>query len=174
MTGLINRLLRGSVTRMRREHPVQKVVRLPPALSDLDAKRRHALEESVILGVLLNRVAHADGNLSPEEERCLEETLCAEGTPRQEAALVIAAAREAADKRPDIQGFTREINKHPYLGRLRVVELLFKIAYADRHLSPVELESVRQIAGLLWVSHKDFIDAKLRAREKPSGPKRNE
>jgi uncharacterized tellurite resistance protein B-like protein len=45
-----------------------------------------------------------------------------------------------------------------------VVELLWLVAFADTEKDPLEENLVRRIAGLLHVSHPDFIDAKLRAR----------
>lgn len=165
MPGLLSRFIKSSALRANREHLTEKPIKLPPSLASLEPSRRQDMERLVILGVLLNRVAYADEKISEEEERCIERILCARGASRDEAALVTAASREAADKRPDIQGFTREVNKKPYEERIRVVELLFEVALADSDLAPIELAAVRQVAGLLWVSHKDFIEAKLRVKK---------
>lgn len=162
MTGMLTRLLRAAAARTRTEHLARRPVRLPSSLAELDARRRQELEELVILGVLLHEVAHADGTFSPEEQAAVARTLRARGVKEEEAALVIAAAHESAASRFDLQGFTREVNKHPYKERLRVLDLLFGIGCADGHLSHAEIERVRKIANLLWIDHKDFIDAKLR------------
>ena len=45
-----------------------------------------------------------------------------------------------------------------------VVELLWRIAFADSRIEPHEEYQVRKIANLLHVPHADFIDAKRRAR----------
>ena len=165
MTGILTGLLRAAVARTNREHAARKPVRLPASLDELGTKRRHQLEELVILGVLLNLVAHADDVLSEEEEKRLRKVLSDRGADPKEAVLVIAAAREAAARSPDLHEFTREVNKHPYGERLRVLELLFQVGYADGELSHAELESIRRVAKLLWIAHEDFIDAKLRVRE---------
>lgn len=169
MTGLLTTLLRGAAARAREEHLARRTVHLPSSLAELGVERRHELEELVILGVLLNHVARAEDGISKDEEEHIQEALRAKGLKAEEAALVIAASHEAAERRPDLQGFTREVNKHPYKERLRVVELLFDVAHADGVLSLVELESVREVAKLFWVEHKDFIAAKLRSREKLRG-----
>ena len=142
--------MRSSAERVRKEHMVPKPYRLPASLQDLPADRRRKIEEMVILGVLMQCVAHADDDLTAQEEKAIERALLNEGsvTP-QEVALVIAAAREARESRPEIQGFTREVNKRPYAERVHVVEHLFHIAFADRHLSVVELEKVRKMATRL-------------------------
>jgi len=47
----------------------------------------------------------------------------------------------------------------------RIVELLWLVAFADGAKDALEEHLVRKIAGLLHVSHPDFIDAKLKARD---------
>ncbi len=166
MIKLLSRLVRSSAERVREEHIVAKPYRLPASMQDLPVARRRKIEEMVILGVLMQLVAHADDDLSAKEEKAIERALLKEGsiTP-QESAIVIAAAREARESRPDIQGFTREVSRRPYVERIHVIEHLFHIALADDHLSPVELGQIRKIAGLFWISHKDFISAKIRVSE---------
>ena len=47
----------------------------------------------------------------------------------------------------------------------RVIEHLWRVAYADGQLSALEEHFVRRIADLLYVSHGAYIAAKLRAEE---------
>jgi len=47
--------------------------------------------------------------------------------------------------------------------RVRIVELLWKVAFADAVLDKYEEYFVRKIADLLYVSHKDYIQAKHKA-----------
>jgi uncharacterized tellurite resistance protein B-like protein len=54
----------------------------------------------------------------------------------------------------------------------RIVELLWLVAFADGRKDAHEEHLVRRIAGLLHVPHPDFIDAKLRARERSAGDQR--
>jgi uncharacterized tellurite resistance protein B-like protein len=54
-------------------------------------------------------------------------------------------------------GFSRE-------EKVKVIELMWQVAYADGRMDKYEDHLVRKIAGLLHVSHKDFIAAKHRAR----------
>ncbi len=166
MVGVLAKLIRSSDQRVRREHIVAKPYRLPASLAELAPERRRRIEEMVILGVLMQLVAHADEDLSEQEEKTIRRILLKEGSiSSQEAALVIGAAREARESRPEIQGFTREVSKRPYGERVRVVELLFHIAFADKKLSLLELETIRKIARLFWLEHKDFTDAKLRVAD---------
>jgi len=47
----------------------------------------------------------------------------------------------------------------------KVVEYLWAVAYADANVDKHEEYLVRKIANLIGVSHKEFIEAKLRARD---------
>ena len=47
----------------------------------------------------------------------------------------------------------------------KVVEYLWAVAFADENADKHEEYLVRKIANLIGVSHKEFIKAKLRARD---------
>ena len=46
--------------------------------------------------------------------------------------------------------------------KIKVIENLWAVAYADNHLDPYEELMVRKISDLIYVSHADFINAKHR------------
>ena len=46
--------------------------------------------------------------------------------------------------------------------KIKVIEHLWAVAYADNHLDPYEELMVRKISDLIFVSHSDFINAKHR------------
>jgi len=50
--------------------------------------------------------------------------------------------------------------------RVELLDLLFAVAAADRVLTFTELEELRSISAALGLSHRQYIDAKLRARAK--------
>ena len=49
--------------------------------------------------------------------------------------------------------------------KIRLIEMLWQVAYADDKLDQYEEYYVRKIAELLHVSHKDYIKTKLRVQE---------
>ncbi len=49
--------------------------------------------------------------------------------------------------------------------KYEIVSALWRIAYADEQLDILEEHIIRRISDLLYVSHKDFIRAKLEARD---------
>ena len=50
-----------------------------------------------------------------------------------------------------------------------MVEYLWAVAFADENVDKHEEYLVRKIANLIGVSHKEFIKAKLRARDGGAG-----
>jgi uncharacterized tellurite resistance protein B-like protein len=53
-------------------------------------------------------------------------------------------------------------------GYYEFIEYLWEIAFADTSLDKHEEHMVRKIADLIYVEHKDFIEAKLRMKKKLS------
>ena len=49
--------------------------------------------------------------------------------------------------------------------RIGVLDLLFAIAVADGGLTHAELEELRGISAAMHLSHRQYINAKLRAKE---------
>lgn len=78
-----------------------------------------------------------------------------------EELLVLAERRAAASN--DYYQFTSVLNRE--LGpeqKVRVIEQLWTVAFADGRLDKYEEHLVRKLAELLYVSHSEFIAAKLR------------
>ena len=79
-------------------------------------------------------------------------------------ALVKLARDEAADATSLFQ-FTRLINDHyNYARKTDLIAAMWRLAFADERLDKYEESLIRQVADLLYVSHSDFIQAKLRSR----------
>jgi uncharacterized tellurite resistance protein B-like protein len=84
----------------------------------------------------------------------------------EETAELISMAEEEVKEAVSIYQFTRLIDKgFSYKQKKHIVELLWHVVFADEEMEKHEEHLVRRIANLLHVSHRDFIDAKLKARE---------
>ena len=81
----------------------------------------------------------------------------------EETAELLRLAEEEAGQATDYYQFTSLINQGFALERkIKVIEHLWEVAYADGELDKYEEHMVRRIAELLYVPHKDFIAAKHR------------
>lgn len=78
---------------------------------------------------------------------------------------LILLAQQEAGQATDYYQFTSLINRdYTPVQKIRIIEHLWEVAFADQVLDKYEEHLVRKIADLLYVSHRDFIAAKLRAK----------
>ena len=126
---------------------------------------QHALR--VATAVLLVEVARADFIVRPEERLRLRQML-----ERQfelstlELDALMEEAEADADRLVSIQHVTRLLNEHyDHAMKVRVIELMWQLVYADGDKDHYEEHLIRQVAELLYVSHGEFIQARHRAEE---------
>jgi uncharacterized tellurite resistance protein B-like protein len=83
----------------------------------------------------------------------------------EETALLLDEARREADHAVSLQTFTRRLHEQLTVEeKHRVVEMLWKVALADRRLDKLEDYLVRKVADLLYVSHSDLVRIRNRVR----------
>jgi uncharacterized tellurite resistance protein B-like protein len=65
----------------------------------------------------------------------------------------------------DYYQFTSLINRELKLPeKIRIIEYMWQVAYADKKISAHENHLMRKMADLLHISHGDYIAAKMRAK----------
>lgn len=113
---------------------------------------------------LLVEVSRADAHVDEQEERAILTAVeRAYGLGDSEARNLLAEADTLSDRAVSLSDFTRVLTEHlDRSARIRVVELLWQVAWADGRIDKYEDYWVRKIAELLYVDHNDFIHAKLR------------
>ena len=58
---------------------------------------------------------------------------------------------------------------YSYPQRVALIEAMWRIALADNRLDRYEEHLIRKVAELLYVSHRDFIGAKLHVQQRGAG-----
>ncbi|SDT26697.1 TerB family tellurite resistance protein [Bradyrhizobium canariense] len=121
---------------------------------------------------LLIHVISLDGEPSELEKRKLHSLLESHfGLDPGTADQLIASATLVEGEAVDLYHFTsvimRSVNDQ---GRLRIVEMMWELVYADGEVSEFEDNVVWRAADLLAVSSRDRIDLKHRVAEKRSAP----
>jgi uncharacterized tellurite resistance protein B-like protein len=116
---------------------------------------------------LLLEVANSDDEFSEIERenivRILEENFRLSDKYAQE---LIDLAEKERKERIDLWGFTRLINENYSLEeKIKVIELVWKVIYADGKLDQYEDHLVHTLSKLLKLEHKQLIDAKLKIRD---------
>ena len=129
----------------------------------------HTIE--LATAALLAEVARIDGGIDEAERaialRAIDEKL---HLSRDEAAALLDLAAEEMRQATDYFQFTSLVNRHfSQDQKVKMVELMWRVAWADDRLDDHELHLIRRIADLLHVPHHDFIAAKLRAQRARPG-----
>ena len=120
---------------------------------------------------LLVEVVRMDGGLEAvERDAVLQAVNTKFGLSPQESDELVALAEAEAREATDYHRFTSLLNQHfSPEQRVRVIEHMWQVAYADSSLSSWEQHLIRKVADLLYVPHSEYVAAKLRARDAASG-----
>ena len=120
--------------------------------------------------VLLVEVMRADP-AKPAAERQAVVAALQRKFKLDETALVqlLGQAEQAAENAYDYQRFTATINELCTQDqKVQIVEAMWQVAYADGYLDAHENHVISKVAGLLYVTHGEYIAAKLWAKEAAS------
>jgi len=116
---------------------------------------------------LLFEMLRADDSEHPDERVALERVLQEQfDLSRDETRELAELADQEAAEAASLYQFTGLINEQfTPEQKVSVVEMLWQVAYADGRLDPYEEALVRKIADLIYVPHREFIQAKHRIQE---------
>ena len=117
--------------------------------------------------VLLVEVMRSDARFNPQERAATVAALHTQFTlTDEELARLLTQAEHTAQVANDYFGFTSAMNDHyTQAQKIMVVELMWQVAYADGHLDANENHVISKVAGLLHVTHGEYIAAKLYAKQ---------
>lgn len=140
---------------------------LRPARHDASpAAQEHALQ--LATAVLLVEVLRADATQRELEKPAVLAALREKFTlAEDELARLYELAEQRSVEAHDLHSFTSRLNAafdEPQ--RVRILELLWRVAYADGHLDAHETHLMRRLADLLHVRQADAIGARLRAERR--------
>jgi uncharacterized tellurite resistance protein B-like protein len=119
-----------------------------------------------LLGGLMGIVAQADGEIDPRELNEIRTQLRMRDNFDPESLEILTTIIEEES----VRGLDRATLISEYASnasfeeRVELLDLLFSVAAADQALTYAELEELRGISAALGLSHRQYIDAKLRTR----------
>jgi uncharacterized tellurite resistance protein B-like protein len=134
-----------------------------PEESPASAERRLQMATAV----LLVEVARSDHDFSDvEKESVLASIQRKFGLGDSEAQELLALAEAQSREAHDLFQFTSKIDAaFTPEQKVRLIEELWRAAYADSVLHQYEEHLIRRVADMLHLSHSQFISAKLRVTE---------
>jgi len=157
---------RGSEGRASDADASKRVREIVEALERLDPDRARHI---AAFAYVLSRVARADLEISREETLAMERIVRElGGLEEAEAILVVQMAKSqgvlfgSTDDYLVTRDFYRIATREE---KLALLECLFAVSAADKTISAVEDQEIRQIAGEMMLSHADFIAARSKFRD---------
>jgi uncharacterized tellurite resistance protein B-like protein len=126
-------------------------------------ERRHL---QLAVAVLVHEARRADTTEGDEESRRAQDALAEIfGLPADESAALLEEGRARAQHLTSLYAPVTVIKRDFSLPeRIRLVEHLWRVAFADRGLDPYEDHYVRKVAHLLYVPNTQSMLARNRAR----------
>ena len=136
-----------------------------PATARSRADSDHAVR--LAAAVLLVEVARAEPASTPAEGEAIVAALQKRFSfANDELARLVELAQAEAKDAYDYHRFTSVLNERfTQPQKVALVEAMWQVAYADEYLDASENHVISKVAGLLHVTHGEYIAAKLRAKE---------
>lgn len=124
----------------------------------------HSLQ--LATAVLLVEVMRADTNVTETERSATIKALRGKfALSDDELTQLLAQAGATAQKANDYFAFTSAMNEQfTQPQKIQLIEHMWQVAYADGDIDAHENHLISKIAGLLHVTHGDYIAAKLHAK----------
>jgi uncharacterized tellurite resistance protein B-like protein len=138
---------------------------IQPASGKTDAVSEHSIQ--VATAALFVEMTKADGRVTEDERKAVLQTIQSKfNLTDDETKSLKELAKEKSREATDYYEFTSLINKGlSYNQKVEIIEHLWSIAFTDKHLDKHEEYIVRKVADLIYVEHKDFIEAKLKVKK---------
>ncbi len=128
--------------------------------------RREDLQ--IAVGALLVEAARMDDLFAESERRMIEGLLAARfDLSADEARELLDAAEQVVERSTQLFRFTQTVGDTlSPKERVRIVEMLWEVAYADGVLAPQEDALIRRVAALVYVSDAERTAARRRVRQR--------
>ncbi len=137
---------------------------LKNALAPTETSQRDPEQaKRIAAAVLMLEMAHADHVHADVEYQTIQRELERYfHLDQASAADLLAAARPEAEHAVSLYDYLKTLNEGLNAREKReVVEMLWRVAYADQEIATDEEALLRQVADLLYLPHNEFIRAKL-------------
>ena len=115
---------------------------------------------------LMIEVAYADNQLEESELKAMAYSLSKLDIEEEEIQEIVDATLAKSKESISFYEHTRILNDQlDYDQKKEVLNSAWAIAFADGEMDKYEEHLIRRIADLLYLNHKDFINAKLNQKE---------
>ena len=132
-------------------------------------KSNHEKDDNLYIniGALLIHVAKIDENYSEQERNIIKKALLELGLSSQDLDNVFKKSEEIEKNSNQILEFTKEVKNKNEEFKIKIVEALWKIIYADDVSDMYEASLMRRLTGLLYLDAKIVGDIKNKIKNIP-------
>ena len=109
---------------------------------------------------LLIHAAKIDENYTKNEEEIIKKTLIELGAKEETISQTIKDAKSIEENSNQILDFTREVKNLSENDKIKIVEALWSIIYANNEADIYETNLMRRLAGLLYIDSSTMGDIK--------------
>jgi uncharacterized tellurite resistance protein B-like protein len=136
-------------------------------------EQRSALSTELATAILLVEAMRADMAAQPAERAAILELLQQRfGLDAAAVQELLRYAEEKSARANDFFTFTSVLNERlSHEQKIEVIELMWRVAFVDASADAGESHIISKVAGLLHVTHGEYIAAKMRVQEdaRPAG-----
>ena len=117
------------------------------------------------IGALLIHVAKIDENYSEKEKEIIKKTLLELGVSNDSLNNIFKKSEEVERNSNQILEFTKEVKNKDEAFKIKIVEALWSIIYADNISDMYEASLMRRLTGLLYLDSKIVGDIKNKVKK---------
>ena len=119
---------------------------------------------------LMIEVSLADQSIDESEIESLKKTLSNKfDIKKAEISSLISAGKESQEESTSLYEFTRVVNDDfSFEEKYSLIKSMWEIAFADGNIDKYEEYVIRKVSDLIYISHDDFIKAKLEVKNENS------
>lgn len=127
----------------------------------------HAADRDRLTAVLLIEIARADHTIDQPERQAIREALAGASTlSASELDELIDAALREAEGTVSLHAHVKQLNDAlDKAAKVSLIEQMWRVALADGDIDRYEEHMIRKLSDLLYLKHRDFMQAKLRILE---------
>lgn len=128
-------------------------------------QRAHNIEAATC--AVLLEIAKIDEEFTNEEQKIINNILKKKfSLTDKEVDELVKLTSEELKQSSDLWHFTDTINKNfTKEQKTQLIEHIWQIIYSDKHLKGHEDYLVHKLQRLMWLDHKDLIDAKTKVKK---------
>lgn len=136
--------------------------------SQVDSETENTVQTvNLSMAALLCEVAAVDSVIDETEQQAkIKQLVYLLEIDSTQAKLLLTQAMDKSKHATSVYEFTSKLRDIDYDQRFVLIQAMWIVAYADGVIDKNEEALIRQVSDLIYITHSDFIRAKLQAKNR--------